>query len=114
MPRRLNIVVDEKMATLWVVSVFHYGGRLERNENNELVYNDGYVEKFEELNVDHVNFDVLVELYKSLGFRGFTRLFWRDWNAVNLELSLCWLAGDDATIRELCDDSSFNYLCIYL
>ncbi|MED6220240.1 hypothetical protein PIB30_043043 [Stylosanthes scabra] len=93
------------MATLWVVPMFHYGGRLARNENDELVYADGYVENFEEIDVDHVNFEDLVKLYKSLGFRGYKRMFWRDFNAVNLEIGLCWLAGDDATIQELYDNA---------
>ncbi|MED6114490.1 hypothetical protein PIB30_080742 [Stylosanthes scabra] len=93
------------MATMWVVPVFHYGGKLVRDASGELVYAAGYVEKFEEMDVDHVNYEDLVKLYKSLGFRGFKRLFWRDFNVVNLEIGLRWLARDDGTIRELCDNA---------
>ncbi|MED6114259.1 hypothetical protein PIB30_078620, partial [Stylosanthes scabra] len=55
------------MATIYVVPVFNVGGYLVRNEAGDLVYAEGRVEKFEEMDIDHVNFGDLVKLYESLG-----------------------------------------------
>ncbi|MED6146995.1 hypothetical protein PIB30_039953 [Stylosanthes scabra] len=81
------------MATVCVVLVFNYGGKLVRNGNGELVYADRYVQKFEDMDVDHVNIEEFVKMYKSLGFRRRMHLYWRDFNVVNLEDNLHWLVG---------------------
>ncbi|MED6218692.1 hypothetical protein PIB30_028778 [Stylosanthes scabra] len=65
------------MGDLFVVPVFHHGGKFIRNLLGELEYVDELVERFPEMDVDHVNFGDMEKLYEDLGYREY-----RDWDHV--------------------------------
>ncbi|MED6173001.1 hypothetical protein PIB30_055286 [Stylosanthes scabra] len=90
-----------KMATLFVVPVIHFGGKLTMNERGELVYENGQVAKFDEMDIEQVKFGEIEKLYKSIGFKSYKRLYWLDSNAGDLEVGLNWLVGE-AGIHQLC------------
>ncbi|MED6165225.1 hypothetical protein PIB30_097552, partial [Stylosanthes scabra] len=95
------------MATIYVVPVFNVGGYLVRNEAGDLVYAEGRVEKFEEMDIDHVNFGDLVKLYESLGFVSHQKMHWLDKNAVDFEAGLYKLDGDNG-IHDMCHNLMVN------
>ncbi|MED6164592.1 hypothetical protein PIB30_091662 [Stylosanthes scabra] len=65
-----------QMATIYVVPVFNVAGNFVRNEAGVTVYEGGKVEKFEEMDIDHVNFGDLEKLLQTLGFMTYKRMFW--------------------------------------
>ncbi|MED6107462.1 hypothetical protein PIB30_014313 [Stylosanthes scabra] len=65
------------------------------------------VERFEEMNIDHLNFGDMVKLLEWLGYKKYRRVFWKDKNAPEFETGLNRLRGDD-DIRELIDYLRMN------
>ncbi|MED6143955.1 hypothetical protein PIB30_010909, partial [Stylosanthes scabra] len=53
-----------------VFSIFHHRGELVRNPLGELQYANGLVDRFEEMDIDHLNFRDMVKLFEWLGLRG--------------------------------------------
>ncbi|MED6173055.1 hypothetical protein PIB30_055703 [Stylosanthes scabra] len=96
-----------KMATIYVVPVFHVGGKLFQNEDGVLVYEGGKVEKVEEMDIDHLNFGDLVKLLETLGFITHKRIFWLEANAIDLEDGLNLLDGD-RSVRDMYNDLLMN------
>ncbi|MED6209811.1 hypothetical protein PIB30_058291 [Stylosanthes scabra] len=90
------------MGDTFVVPIFHHGGQLLQNLLGELEYVNGLVKRFEEMDIDHVNFGDMVKLFESLGYREYRRVFWEDRNAPELETGLNTMRGD-AGVRELLD-----------
>ncbi|MED6220752.1 hypothetical protein PIB30_047830 [Stylosanthes scabra] len=64
----LSVVGITSVTTIYVVPVFHVGGNLVRNDDGDLVYEGGRVEKLEDMDDHDVNFGDLVKLLASLGF----------------------------------------------
>ncbi|MED6129582.1 hypothetical protein PIB30_109282 [Stylosanthes scabra] len=82
------------MVDTFVVPVFHHGGQFVRNPLGELEYVNGLVERFEEMDIDHVNFRDMKTLFESLGYREYAEVFWQDRNAPEFETGLNKLRGD--------------------
>ncbi|MED6135512.1 hypothetical protein PIB30_047269, partial [Stylosanthes scabra] len=81
--------------TFFVVPIFHHRGELVRNPLGELQYANGLVERFEEMDVDHLNFGDMVKLFEFLSYTKYRRVFWEDKNAPEFETGLNRLRGDD-------------------
>ncbi|MED6117365.1 hypothetical protein PIB30_109351, partial [Stylosanthes scabra] len=92
------------MGELYVVPVFHHGGKFVRHPNGELVYADGDVHRFNtyELDVDTLNLRDMVVMVEELGYKSHNAILWFDKTAPELETGLNELDGDEA-IRDLID-----------
>ncbi|MED6175088.1 hypothetical protein PIB30_075168 [Stylosanthes scabra] len=90
------------MGDRYVVLVFHHGGSLVRHPNGELVYANGAIERFDdvEIDIDTINLGDLVKLYESLG--SYEAVHWLDKEVPELETGLNELVGNQ-DIRDLCD-----------
>ncbi|MED6160335.1 hypothetical protein PIB30_050526 [Stylosanthes scabra] len=77
-------------------------GQFIRNPLGELEYVNEVVERFPEMDVDHVNFSDMKKLFLGLGYRKYRDVFWLDKNAPEFETGLNRMRGD-AGIRELLD-----------
>ncbi|MED6134924.1 hypothetical protein PIB30_041482 [Stylosanthes scabra] len=97
------------MATIFVTSIFHLGGTFVRNDDGELVYQDGRTEKFNPMDVDFVNYGGLVKLLGSIGYLKFKRLKWFDFTEDHLESGLHPL-DRDAQIDEMGYESAEDEL----
>ncbi|MED6176109.1 hypothetical protein PIB30_084733 [Stylosanthes scabra] len=56
--------------------IFYHGGDLKRNPLGELEYVNGMVERFEEMDLDMVNFGDMKKLFEGLGYRHYLRVTW--------------------------------------
>ncbi|MED6211459.1 hypothetical protein PIB30_073820 [Stylosanthes scabra] len=90
------------MGDTFVVPIFHHGGSFVRNPLGELEYVNGLVERFEEMDLDFVNFGDMVKLFEDLRYTKYKAVYWLDKNAPELETGLNELEGD-AGIREMLD-----------
>ncbi|MED6142334.1 hypothetical protein PIB30_112632, partial [Stylosanthes scabra] len=95
------------MGDIFVVPVFHHGGQFFRNPLGELEYVNEEVERFPDMDVDHVNFGDMEKLFFSLGYREYRDVFWLDKSAPEFETGLNRMRGD-ADIRELLDYLRLN------
>ncbi|MED6195153.1 hypothetical protein PIB30_035368 [Stylosanthes scabra] len=95
------------MGDTFVVPIFHHGGKLVRNPLGELKYVNGMVERFEEMNLDHVNLGDMEKLLESLRYTKYKAVYWLDKNAPELEAVLNEIEGD-AGIREMIDYLRMN------
>ncbi|MED6112681.1 hypothetical protein PIB30_063743 [Stylosanthes scabra] len=95
------------MGDTFVVPIFHHGGDFIQSLLGDLVYANGLVERFEEMDIDKVNFEDMKKLFEGLGYRNFMHVYWLDKNAPELETGLNLLEGDDG-IRELIDHLRMN------
>nr|XP_025662559.1 uncharacterized protein LOC112758174 [Arachis hypogaea] len=96
-----------QMDDMYVVPVFHHGGRFARNPNGTLEYTGGKVEKFPKMDLDFVNFGDLVTLFKGLGYASYRTVYWFDPTSSDLEGGLHILRGD-AGINELRENKMKN------
>ncbi|MED6132988.1 hypothetical protein PIB30_024065 [Stylosanthes scabra] len=103
----VNCMVWQMRDTFFVVPIFHHRGELVRNPLGELQYANGLVERFEEMDIDHLNFGDMVKLFEWLGYKKYMRVFWEDKNAPKFEIGLNRLRGD-VDIRELIDYLRMN------
>ncbi|MED6161676.1 hypothetical protein PIB30_062960, partial [Stylosanthes scabra] len=92
------------MGTHYAVPVFHHGGNFIRYPNGELVYADGEVKRFDDLDldIDHINMGNLVVMLDDLGYKNHKAMHWYDKNAPELETGINVIDGDQR-IRELID-----------
>ncbi|MED6154654.1 hypothetical protein PIB30_114664, partial [Stylosanthes scabra] len=90
------------MGDTFVVPIFHHGGSFVRNPLGELEYVNGLVERFEEMDLDFVNFGDMVKLFEDLRYTKYKTVYWLDKNAPELETGLNELEGD-AGIRDMLD-----------
>ncbi|MED6170667.1 hypothetical protein PIB30_033234 [Stylosanthes scabra] len=93
--------------TFFVVPIFHHRGEFVQNPLGELQYVNGLVERFDKMDIDHLNFGDMVKLFEWLGYTKYRRVFWEDKNAPKFETGLNRLRGDDG-IRELIDYLRMN------
>ncbi|XP_020975908.1 uncharacterized protein LOC110270817 [Arachis ipaensis] len=82
------------MVDVFVVPVFHHGGNFVRESNGSLVYKNGKVEKFPEMDLDFVNFGDLIILFKGLGYQSYKTVYWYDPRSPDIESGLHILTGD--------------------
>ncbi|MED6165946.1 hypothetical protein PIB30_104463 [Stylosanthes scabra] len=82
------------MGDIFVVPIFHHGGQFFRNPLGELEYVNKVVERFPDMDVDHVNFGDMEKLFFSLGYREYRDVFWLDKNAPEFETGLNRMRGD--------------------
>ncbi|MED6216082.1 hypothetical protein PIB30_004107 [Stylosanthes scabra] len=82
------------------VPVFHYGGRICRNNDGDLDYLDGCVKRWDPVDIDLVCLPDLEQLLGDLGFRKYEKLLWRDLSVPDLEVVLHKLKSD-AGINEM-------------
>ncbi|MED6224091.1 hypothetical protein PIB30_080426 [Stylosanthes scabra] len=90
------------MGDTFVVPIFHHGGSFVRNPLGELEYVNELVERFEEMDLDHVNFGNMVKLFEGLRYTKYKAVYWLDKNAPELETGLNEPEGD-AGIRDMLD-----------
>ncbi|MED6114466.1 hypothetical protein PIB30_080464 [Stylosanthes scabra] len=90
------------MGDTFMVPIFHHGGSFVRNPLGELEYVNGLVERFEEMDLDFVNFGDMVKLFEDLRYTKYKAVYWLDKNAPEIETGLNELEGD-AGIREMLD-----------
>ncbi|RYR00335.1 hypothetical protein Ahy_B07g088465 [Arachis hypogaea] len=96
-----------QMDDMYVVPVFHHGGRFARKPSGTLEYIGGKVEKFPKMDLDFVNFRDLVTLFKGLGYASYRTVYWFDPTSSDLEGGLHILRGD-AGINELRENKMKN------
>ncbi|MED6186011.1 hypothetical protein PIB30_062641, partial [Stylosanthes scabra] len=95
------------MGDTFVVPIFHHGGDFIQSPLGDLMYANGLVERFEEMDIDKMNFEDMKKLLEGLGYRNFMHVYWLDKNAPELETGLNLLEGYDG-IRELIDHLKMN------
>ncbi|XP_072086128.1 uncharacterized protein [Arachis hypogaea] len=84
----------------FVVPIFHHGGHFVRDNKGVLLYINGKVSKFPEMDIDLLCFFDLKTLFKSLGYHDYKAMFWFDNSTSDLESGLHPIEGD-AQINEL-------------
>ncbi|MED6172523.1 hypothetical protein PIB30_050830 [Stylosanthes scabra] len=82
------------MGDIFVVPIFQHGGSFVRNPLGELEYVNGLVERFEEMDLDYVNFGDMVKLFERLWYTKYKAVYWLVKNAPELETGLNELEGD--------------------
>ncbi|QHN87239.1 uncharacterized protein DS421_16g553330 [Arachis hypogaea] len=64
-----------KMDDHYVVPVFYHRGNFIRRGGSELVYVHGKVEKFLKMDIDFINFEDLITLFKGLGYQSYKTVY---------------------------------------
>ncbi|MED6153112.1 hypothetical protein PIB30_098436 [Stylosanthes scabra] len=94
---------------IFVVTVLHHGGRLERIWNGSLCYLDDRVKECDPVDVDFVSHKGLEDLGKGIGYLKFKAMYWQEPSAIEFEDGL-HLIERDSDINEMCDFTMNNNL----
>ncbi|MED6179007.1 hypothetical protein PIB30_112992 [Stylosanthes scabra] len=64
--------------SIYVVPVFHHGGRFVTRADGSVRYVDGRIKRYPSMDIDFVNWKDLEELGKEIGYLKFKDMFWHE------------------------------------